>query len=224
MPLRILYQDPDLVVVDKPAGYHVHPPEDQKHKISSQVNSLRILRDQLGCYVYPVHRLDRATSGVLVFALSPESAGELGKKFQTREIIKTYFCVTRGWTEDSGMIDYSCAQTQYETLVRVELPFSTKRYERSRYSLVRVRPLTGRMHQIRKHFAHLSHHLIGDTVYGDGEQNRIFREKLGIRRLLLKAQVIEFQHPRSGCRVRVASRWSGDWHRVFDLFGVCAFV
>lgn len=232
MQLRLLYQDQDLVVVDKPAGFHVHPPEDKRHRISDQLNSMRILRDQLGQLVYPVHRLDRATSGALIFALNSSTAAKLCESFQSGSIKKTYYCVTRGWTDDSGLIDHPLesdsrpgirlqCQTRYKTLARMELPYPTRRYPSSRYSLVRAEPLTGRMHQIRRHFAHVSHPLIGDTVYGDGEHNRLFRERLGIQQLLLKAQVLDFDHPVTGKTVRVVSRWGGSWHKLFVLFGVC---
>jgi tRNA pseudouridine65 synthase len=189
------------------------------------------LRDQLGRFVYPVHRLDAATSGVLVFALSPEAARDLGLQFQGRTVRKTYFAVARGWLREPGRIDHPLtgegaaapkeSRTTYSPLARLELARAVGRYASARCTLVEVEPETGRMHQIRRHFAHLSHPLIGDTVYGDGGHNRLWRELLGERALLLKAQRLEFAHPYSGSALRLESRWKQPWHQVFDLFGVC---
>ncbi|MEO5970933.1 MAG: pseudouridine synthase, partial [Bdellovibrionia bacterium] len=166
MSLRILYQDLSLVVVDKPAGFHVHPPEDMRHKIPNGINCLHLLSRQINTYLYPVHRLDRATSGVLVFALKPEVATALSKLFSERTIEKTYFTVVRGWVEpgastinyplkefnNSGEAVFRESVTHYEAIAWVELPTPVGKYSTARYSLVRVSPETGRMHQIRRHF------------------------------------------------------------------------
>ncbi len=236
MNLRILFQDDELVIVDKPAGFHVHPPEDQRHRIARGTNALFLLRRQLDRYVYPVHRIDRATSGVLVFALNPQSANVLSTAFAQRTVKKTYFAVTRGWTSDQGEINHPLktekkaegdptqtreSLTRYWTVGRWEAPIAVGRYSSARYSLVEVEPLTGRMHQIRRHFAHLSHPLIGDTIYGDGRQNRAFRDHLGVRQLLLKAYRLEFAHPKTGTPIQAISRWDSTWQKVFEAAGVC---
>lgn len=239
MTFRILYRDSDYVAIDKPAGFHVHPPEDQSHRIARSLNCLALLRDQLGHYVYPVHRLDRATSGVLIYGLSSEAAGLLAERFRRQVVLKTYFCVVRGWV-DEGLIsqplkadrataDRACvaplllSETAYRCVARVELPLAVDRYPSSRYSLVRVVPKTGRRHQIRLHFKHESHPLIGDSVYGNGPHNQAFRAGLGISGLLLKAYSLRFEHPRTGMPIEITSRWTGTWHKVFDLFGVCPY-
>ena len=234
MSLKILYQDQFYVAVDKPAGFHVHPPEDQRHKIARSVNCLHILNQQLNTYIYPVHRLDRATSGVLLFALDSDSARLGCDLFRNREIEKVYYCVARGLIQDSGVIHHPLssdadrqdlerqeALTHYTPLASIELPFPTNRHLTSRYTLLRVKPLTGKMHQIRRHFAHISHPLIGDTVYGDGKHNRYFREQLKIIGLMLKCYSLEFKHPFLGSGLHIASTWNGLWHKVFDLFQVC---
>lgn len=240
MTFRILYQDEDFVAIEKPAGFHVHPPEDKSHRISRNTNCLALLRDQLGQFIYPIHRLDRATSGVLIFGLSSGAAGLLAAKFREHQVVKTYYCVIRGWVSD-GVIssvlraeestaalageaaEDLASETSYRCVGRVELPFSADRYPTSRYGLVKVMPKTGRRHQIRRHFKHESHPLIGDTVYGSGVHNHYFKERLGITGLLLKSYSLSFDHPRSGDPVVITSRWSGNWHRVFDLFGVCPY-
>jgi tRNA pseudouridine65 synthase len=226
MEFRILYQDADLIAVDKPAGFQVHQPEDTRHRVSKQFDCLHLLRKQIEQYLYPVHRLDRATSGVLIFALNPEAAAKIAAGFQQKTIKKTYFCVTRGWVKPSGKIDRLIqekeAETDFHNVAQIELPHAVGRYPSARYSLVQAEPLTGRMHQIRKHFSQISHPLIGDTIYGDHPHNVFFREKIGIKTLLLKAYSLELDHPVTGERLRIHSKWNPTWHQVFELFGVCA--
>ena len=235
MNLRILYQDENLIAVDKPAGFHVHSPEDLSQRIPRSQNCVFILRKQTGSYVYPVHRLDRATSGLVLFALKQESASLLNQAFREGHIGKTYFAVVRGYTPASGTIDHPLraedpklpsknSVTRYETLARVELPVAIGKHSTTRYSLVQVQPLTGRMHQIRRHFAHISHPLIGDTVYGDGKHNRFFRERFAVTPLLLKAYALDFTHPTSGIKLHLQSKWTSPWHSVFDLFGICPLI
>jgi tRNA pseudouridine65 synthase len=232
MEFRILYRDDWLVAVDKPAGFQVHQPEDQQHRISRSFDCIFQLRRQLDRYVYPIHRLDRATSGVLLFALDAEAARRVCDQFQKHEVTKTYVCVTRGWTDEGGVTDRPLsddndpsikreAKTTYQRLATVELPYAVGRYPTARYSLVRVVPQTGRMHQIRRHFGHLSHPLVGDTIYGDGQHNRFFRNDLKIRNLMLKAYMLELRHPFSGEALKIRSKWNPAWHKVFDLFGAC---
>ncbi len=230
MTFRVLYQDKDLIAIDKPEGYQVHPPENKLHRIAHQASCLHRLRDQLGQWVYPIHRLDSATSGVLLFALTPEAASEWGTRFRTRTVKKTYFAVVRGWVDDSKIINHSLknlesgelqeAITRFECLRRIEMPQALGRYDTARFSLVEVEPETGRQHQIRRHFAHLRHPLIGDTRYGDGLQNRFFREHFQMRSLLLRAMRVEFVNV-SGETQRINAGFKKPWHQVFDLMGVC---
>ncbi|MDR3607542.1 MAG: pseudouridine synthase [Oligoflexia bacterium] len=227
MEFRVLYQDQWLIAVDKPAGFQVHQPEDPRHRVSKSFDCLWLLRRQTGRYLYPVHRLDRATSGVLLFAFDAEAANRISEAFRERTVNKTYYCITRGWAPESGVIDHALTEgadsrTDFTTVARVELPYAVgQRYSTARYSLVRAEPVTGRMHQIRRHFAHLSHPLIGDTIYGDGHHNRFFREQLEVRALLLKAHSLELAHPINGSPLRFRSRWNSMWLKLFDLFGVC---
>lgn len=185
--------------------------------------------------IHPVHRLDRATSGVLLFALDPEAASKMGALFRDQRVSKIYFAVTRGWTPETGEIDFPLksehdktvlkeARTLYSRLATVEFPVAIGRYPSARYSLVQAEPKTGRLHQIRRHLARISHPIVGDTVHGDGVHNRFWREKLGRQALLLHAGALEFEHPFTRERLRIRSKWSGVWHRVFDAFGVCPYV
>lgn len=224
-PLPILYRDAHYVAVDKPPGLLVH-----RSPISrDRVFLLQLLRDQLGQRVYPVHRLDRATSGVLVLGLSPAAAACLAGCFQRGEVDKAYLAVTRGWVDAAGLIDHPVsdeeghgrpqpARTRYRRLATVELQEPVDRYPTARYSLVEAEPLTGRRQQIRKHFKHVSHHLIGDTTHGNGRHNRFFRERFAIHRLLLMARRLCFDHPYGGHRVDIRAQPGADWQKIAAMF------
>jgi tRNA pseudouridine65 synthase len=224
--LRILHQDANLVAVQKPAGMHVHPPEDPRHRISRDQNCMKLLRSQLEQPVFPVHRLDRATSGVLLFALDSETASALGKQFQERSVRKTYLAVARGHLPESLRIDRELKDsgesvTEIRRIGLAEFPWPNERFSTSRYSLVFAHPLTGRMHQIRRHLAGAGHPLIGDTVYGDGEHNRLFRQFFDIQQLWLHAHSLEFVHPSSETPFSIRARFPSSWHPLFDAFGIC---
>jgi tRNA pseudouridine65 synthase len=226
MQLKILYQDRHYVAIDKPAGLLMHRSPISRDRIFV----LQTLRDQLGRYVYPVHRLDRATSGVLIFGLSAQAAGRLADQFEARLVDKAYLAVARGWVDAAGLIDHpvadgdgngvaQTARTHYRRLATVELPFAVDRYPTTRYSLLSALPETGRRQQIRKHFKHISHHLIGDTTHGNGRHNRFFRDQFGIRRLLLMSLRLSFRHPYGADLVTIVAGPDPDWQKVQDLFG-----
>lgn len=236
MPLPILFQDDHLIAVHKPPGLLMH-----RSPISrDEVFLVQTLRDQIHRRVYPVHRLDRATSGVVVFGLTPEAAGMLASAFQNAKVDKQYLALARGWTEEHGVIDHPVAdeegnnqlqeaRTSYRTLARVEIPEHVDRYPTSRYSLVSASPLTGRRQQIRKHFKHISHHLIGDTTHGNGRHNRFFRERFGIHRLMLLAHRLAFEHPLTRETVELIAMPEAEWETIALAFGwelgeLCASV
>lgn len=199
-PLPLLYRDDDLVAIDKPCGLLVHPSALDAHEERTAVG---LLEAQLGRRVFPLHRLDKATSGVLVFALAPEAASRWGQVFESGAVRKRYLALVRGWPPDTGEIDYPLARdpelpsagqprvpavTRFRTLRRFDWAFSVDgRHPTSRYALVEVEPLTGRRHQIRRHFKHIAHPLVGDTTHGKGAHNRAVGEWLGVRRLWLHA-------------------------------------
>lgn len=220
MVFPVLYQDRWLCAIDKPAGILVH----RSRQAPDREFVLQRLRDQIGQYVWPVHRLDRATSGVLLFALDPDTAGLLGGQFMNQSVSKRYLAVTRGWTEPAGTVDHAIgdddrndrrdAVTHYRCLVASEFPLALGAHETVRYSLVEVYPRTGRRHQIRRHFKHISHHLIGDTTYGDGRHNRLFREVFGVHRLLLHAGLLAFRHPHTREAVSVHAPLSGSFRAM----------
>lgn len=228
--LEIIYRDQNYIAVNKPSGLFVHRSEFDRRADFA----MRMVRRQAGCRVYPVHRLDRPTSGALLFALNREAASVMGGIFREKRVEKTYLAVVRGYTERAGRIDYALksergaeakdAVTFYERVATAELPIPVGRYATARYSLVKIRPETGRLHQIRKHFAHIFHHVAGDTVHGDGRHNRLFREHFGIRRLLLAATRLEFADPLSGKEISIRAEIDGEMKRLFGELGFCCDV
>ncbi len=219
-PLQILFQDDHLVAINKPAGLLVHRSRVDVHATEF---ALQILRDQIGQIVFPVHRIDRPTSGVLLFALNKDAARELAVQFANRTVGKLYLAIVRGKTPQSNRWDEPLVEkqdqatdgkaqkkkpaqdaiTEFITLNSWTVPFSAGKYPQSRYSLVEARPLTGRKHQLRRHFNHMAYPIIGDTTYGDRRHNRLFREQFDVQRLLLLAKRLRFSHPINGCDVEV---------------------
>jgi len=224
--LTILYGDEKLVVVDKPSGLVVH----RSTRASDSVNCLTLLRDQLGRWVYPVHRLDRGTSGVLVFGLSSGSARALASAWADGGVEKAYVAVVRGWVECQGDIDYALppdegkprapSRTLFRRVAQVELPHRVGRYATARYSLLELRPLTGRLHQLRRHMAHVRHPIVGDVAHGDGDHNRFFRSHLGSRRLLLHSHAIRLRNPTSSGVLDVRAPLDEEMERVLDALGM----
>ena len=188
----VLHLDPPLVVVSKPSGLLVHRGPDR-----DRIVAMTVVRDLLGQHVYPVHRLDRGTSGALVMALSSEVARALQGLFSTQRIDKRYVAIVRGITPESGFIDHAIQRRQDGPRVPSQTAFRRLYYTRDpgRYSVVEAAPFTGRRHQIRRHLKHLSHPLIGDVRYGKGEHNRLFRRDFNLHRLALHAHRIAFPHP-----------------------------
>ncbi|MDJ0836244.1 MAG: pseudouridine synthase [Acidobacteriota bacterium] len=202
-PLDILYQDEYYVAVYKPANLFVH-----RTALSPEKDVLlQRLRNQIGRRIYPVHRLDRATAGVVVFGLSSEDSAALCRCFEQGEVEKSYLAVARGFISEPGVIDSPLrddagierdAVTRYQPLSTVELPHAVGRYQSVRLTLVEVSPETGRRHQIRRHLSRAGHPIIGDSVHGDHRYNRFFLNYLHRRRLMLLSRSLSFIHPISG--------------------------
>ena len=200
-PIPIVYEDGTCVVVYKPAGLLVH-----RTRLDADENDALVqrLREQLGYFVYPVHRLDKPTAGLTLLAKSAEGASAYSAAFREGHVDKRYVALVRGWLTDEGVIDYPLlpevvgrtrrkpvvhqdAVTRYKGIEAFEVPVPLGRYASARFSLVELRPVTGRRHQLRRHMAHLRHPIIGDTRHGDGVQNRFFEGHWGVRRLMLVA-------------------------------------
>jgi tRNA pseudouridine65 synthase len=223
--LDILFRDEDLVAVNKPHGLLVH-----RSSIAADAEefAVQLLRDQIGVKVYPAHRIDRKTGGVLLFALNKPVEISMQQCFMNNEVAKTYLAIVRGYTDDSGTIDYALrkengtlqdALTNYRTLSRAELDVPHGAHATSRYSLVEVKPQTGRMHQIRKHLSHIFHPIIGDRTHGCNKQNKLFTEKWKMNTMLLHAAALSFKHPVSGEILTIEAPLQPEFNRVKRLMG-----
>lgn len=226
MPLLdIIYQDDHLVAINKPHGLLVH-----RSPIASDAAefALQLLRDQLNRKVFPAHRLDRKTGGVLLFALSKEVEKLMQQQFSDNQVDKKYMAIVRGYTDDAGEIDYPLrkengtlqeAFTRYKTLARAELDVPLGAHSTSRYSLVEANPATGRMHQLRKHFSHILHPIIGDRTHGCNKQNKLFKERWDLDTMLLHASQLSFQHPITKMEVHIHAPLQAEFLRMMDLMG-----
>ena len=227
----VLYQDDDVLVLNKPVGVPVHGSRMLEGRPETL---LGMAREQTGRLVHAVHRLDRPVSGTILLTFNKEALAGLSAAFENRQVDKRYLAVVRGWSPEQGIIDYPLlpprderkgkeeareAITSYERLATAELPIEVPPYPAARYSLLELVPGTGRRHQLRRHMKHISHHLVGDTTYGRGEHNRLFREHLGCSRLLLHSLSLTFCHPRTKETLAVAAPLDESFKRVVKLFG-----
>lgn len=229
-PLSVLYRDAWLVAVHKPSGLLVHRSDLDRHETEFAV---QLTRDLIGQRVYPFHRLDKATSGLLLFALDSQTADQMMVQFAEHRIQKRYLAVVRGYAEASGHIDYALvnkrdkkanqqpqsAVTDYRRLATVELDIAVGRYASARYSLLEVMPKTGRPNQIRQHLKHICKPIIGDTSFGEGRHNRLFRDHFNSHRLLLAATHLTFTHPHSGETMTLHAPLAQEYARVVHALG-----
>lgn len=235
-PLQLLYRDERMVAIHKPPGLLTHRSPIDRHETRFAV---QLLRDQLGQHVYPAHRLDKGTSGILLFALDRAMERLLKDAFMSSQVEKTYLAVVRGHPEMAGLIDYplqrvtdkyaapvhlaartpsgqerQAADTRYRRLGIVELPFAVDRYPSSRYALVELQPRTGRRHQLRRHMKHIAHPIIGDATYGKGLHNRFFQQHFDCHRLLLACVEMRLQHPLHGTSLTLRAPLEGAYARL----------
>ena len=233
-PLSEIYRDPWLLVVHKPAGLLVHRSPIDKHETEFALQYARAMNG--GEHVFPLHRLDRPTSGVLVFARDPRTASQLGNAMMAGEVTKTYLAMVRGWVPEQGLIDHPLrdepedrrrkgdpqpereARTRYRRLAITEIPVAIEGHPTSRYSLVELHPETGRKHQLRRHMKHISHPIIGDANHGRGRHNRYFAERFGHGRLMLAATEIVFRHPVSGETLHLKAEPEASFLEVLSIF------
>lgn len=222
--LEIVYQDEFLVAINKPHGLLVH-----RSPIAADASefAIQLLRDQLGSKVFPTHRLDRKTSGVLLFALDEETNSLMQQAFMNKDVAKTYKALVRGFIPEKGTIDYALttddgktqdAITHYERMETFELPIPFGKHATSRYSLVKLDPETGRMHQLRKHLAHIFYPIIGDRPHGCNKQNKFFLEQWQMNKMLLHAEEISFDHPVTKEAVVIRANYSNDFAYILQEF------
>lgn len=236
LPLEILFRDTDYIAINKPAGLLVHRSMIDRHETRF---AIQLLRDQIGQHVFPVHRLDKPTSGVLLFALNRDAARKMGECFTSGGVEKRYLAIVRGFASEQDRIDYplkekldkmtdananwdkpaQAAVTGYRRLATAELPYPVGRYESCRYSLLELQPETGRKHQIRRHMKHIFHPIVGDTTYGDGKHNAFFRRQFHLHRLMLAATGLVFQHPVSGDTIELTAPLDTEFQQAFSVLG-----
>lgn len=234
--LPIVFQDEYLVAVHKPSGLLVHRTVLDAHE---RRFALQLVREQIGRRVYPVHRLDKGTSGVLLFALSREIGRAVSAVFERQEVHKKYVAVVRGYPPETGEIDHplsrrrddlegddrsvesgpQAARTYFRRLATCELPYRVDRYPMSRYALVELEPLTGRRHQLCRHLKHIAHPIIGDATYGKGRHNRLFQSLFSCRRLLLAGVELRLRHPVTDESLTLTAPLAGDFARLLGQLG-----
>ena len=233
--LEIIYKDEYIVVINKPSGLLVHKSMIDKNETRY---AMKILRNQLQKWVYPIHRLDKPTSGILIFALDSKTANLLSLEFKNHNIEKTYIAIARGYTPKEGIINHSLKEkhdkmtdklaskdkppqeaiTYFKTLCNVELPYSVGKYDTVRYSLVELKPKTGRKHQLRRHLKHISHHLLVDTKYGRGEHNKFIRKTFDIHRMMLHCYKTELTHPYTNKKLTFKADFDENFKKIFKIF------
>ena len=220
--LPIIFEDEYLVAINKPHNLLVH-----RTKIAEEKTffAVQILKKQLGIWVSPCHRLDRKTSGILLFAKTKEALVAMNEKFSKNQIQKKYITFVRGFVPEEGICDRPLesekgklqdALTHYRCLQHIELPIEVSRYPTSRYSLVEVSPQTGRTHQIRKHFAQLRHYIIGDKTHGECKQNKMFETRFGLNTMLIQAADLEFSHPITNQKIKLSANMQAEFIAILQ--------
>lgn len=213
--VELLHREEELVVANKPAHMAVH-----RGSANDRVVVMKQVRDAVGAWVYPVHRLDRPTSGALVFALSKHAARRLQKALQGRRVGKRYLALTRGIPPEEGVVERPLPPREGAERQPARTHYRRLHVALDRYALVEAWPETGRMHQIRRHLRRLSCPLVGDVRYGDGKHNRFFREHYGLWRLALHAAAITFPHPRTDEWMTVEAPLTPDLRGPFEQLGI----
>lgn len=230
--LEILYQDEYLIAINKPSGLLVH-----KSFYSGEADTYAIqeLKKQIGQKVYPVHRLDRKTSGVLLFTLDKDTLRLMSTQFEEKAVEKKYIAILRGWTKEEEIIDYDLvnenevkqnAVTEYRRLQTIEIDLPFLKHQTSRYCLVEAFPKTGRFHQLRKHFKHILHPILGCRKHGCNKQNKLWLETFGISKMTLHAHQLNFTHPVSKDKISLNAAIDADFKKVGDIlsFDLSAFM
>jgi tRNA pseudouridine65 synthase len=221
--LEIIYEDEDLIAINKPHGLLVHRSSIAR---DAEEFAIQLLRDQIGQKVYPVHRIDRKTSGVLLFAKNEEMNSRLQVMFMNNEVRKKYHAIVRGYTPEIGEIDYPLknengksleAKTNYKLIEKFEIDLPNGKHATSRYSLIKVTPESGRMHQIRRHMAHVFHPIIGDRPHGCNKQNKLLLEAFGLKEMMLHASLLSFIHPVKNENIEISANASSTFEEILKI-------
>lgn len=224
--LEILYRDEHLIAINKPHGLLVH-----RSSIANDASefALQLLRDQIGQAVYPAHRLDRKTGGILLFSLDKATDQKTQSLFQDKKMDKRYLAILRGYCPEEGTIDYPLlkengtsqeAITHYKRIATAEIHVPQGKFPTSRYSLVEANPETGRMHQLRRHFAHIMYPIIGDRPHGCNKQNKMWKERFEMDTMMLHASVLKFVHPWTDEKIEIKANIKSEFKRVLEILGM----
>ncbi len=225
---HFVYEDDHLLAIDKPAGFFIQPPQLNRKNSKLFVNPEKSILPHLNHFfsdkVYPVHRLDSATTGLVLIAKNREIAGELNLMFRQRKIEKKYWALVRGFTEPLGLINKALknpltdhwdeSETYYKSIEHFEINSPLGKYPTARYSWLEVRPITGRWRQIRRHLDQIAHPIVGDIDHGDGLHNRYFRDILGLGGLFLRAQELKFTHPITHQEILIQAPQHPRWNKL----------
>lgn len=227
MNIEILYEDDYILCVSKPNNIVVHHAHHSRN-VADEASLLQLIKEQCGLKTFPIHRLDRKTSGIILLAKKSEYVADFQALFTNNEIQKTYFGIVRGHAPETKIIDtpvkgrdanvHKDAETHLSTKKTVIVDIPVKPYDSSRYSLVQLLPKTGRLHQLRIHMNKISHPLIGDPKYGDKNHNMMFVEKFNCENLFLHAHSLEFVHPHSDDKLIITADFPDDWKKIFNEF------
>jgi len=227
MSLEIIFEDEYILCVNKPNNVLVHHAHLSRN-VADEDSLLQLIEAQKALKVYPIHRLDRKTSGIILLAKHKEYVADFQSLFTNNTIQKTYYGVVRGFSPESKIIDspvkgrdakvHKDALTKLKTLAKVTLNIPVKPYDSSRYSLVKLLPKTGRMHQLRVHMNKISHPLIGDAKYGDKNHDLMYENQFGFNNLFLHAGQLEFTHPFTNKKKVLKATFSKDWLSLFEKF------
>lgn len=228
MSLEIIYEDDYIICVNKPNNVLVHHAYHSRN-VADEKSLLQLLDEQIGGKFYPIHRLDRKTSGSILLAKETQFVSKFQELFTNNEIQKIYFGIVRGHAPETKIIDspvkgrdgkvHKEALTHLKTLENIVLEIPVKPYDSSRYSLVEMQPKTGRMHQLRVHMNKISHPLIGDAKYGDKNHDMMYEEKFDCKNLFLHAGILEFTHPFINEDMSLKALFPNDWNKLFTEFG-----
>ncbi|MBE7660369.1 pseudouridine synthase [Tenacibaculum finnmarkense] len=227
MSLTVLFEDDYIICVSKPNNVVVHHAYHSRN-VSEEESLLQLLFNQFGAKFYPIHRLDRKTSGIILLAKETKHVSKFQELFTNNEIQKTYYGIVRGHSPEQKVIDspvkgrdsdvYKEAETHLKTVATVVVDIPVKPYDSSRYSLIEMKPTTGRLHQLRIHTNKISHPLIGDPKYGDKNHNTMFIDNFNCENLFLHAYSLEFTHPFSREKLVIKAALPNDWNTVFKRF------
>ncbi|WP_299104587.1 pseudouridine synthase [uncultured Tenacibaculum sp.] len=227
MNLEIIYEDDFIIGVSKPNNMLVHH-SDYSKNVSEEASLIQLLYSQIGHKLYPLHRLDRKTSGIILLSKAPEFVAEFQQLFYNSKIEKIYYGLVRGYSPQELLINtpvkgrdsnvYKDAETHLETKESIEINIPVTPYNTARYSIVKLTPKTGRLHQLRIHMNKISFPLIGDPKYGDNNHNHMFKEKFDCNNLFLHAYSLEFTHPYTNKQVILKTPFPNHWIKIKEAF------